>query len=547
MPPEIAELLVRISELNETELAELASALEAHANTLLDQDATDETLAELAEVADGLRQVAEVQAAAAAEAADRVARRDALRDQIQSMTGPEADAEAEAAPAAEAEAEAAPAAELEPVTAAAAPRITRAAARRPAAMTPRPIAEVRPVSLTAAGTFDTIQVGQQLNTISDQARAFQHAFTTSRGYRGPRVQIPVMRAQADFGPERQLGRDPQLNAARIDAVTSRQAIMASGGICAPTEVRYDLPVLGDDARPVRDGLARFGVDRGGIRTITPPIFSEMDGAVSVWTEANDQNPVSPTTKPCLTVTCPDDSETVVDAIVKCLEFGNFRQRFFPEQVAAWVQLAGVQHAREAETRMLTAIGAGSTTVSAGQLLGATRDILATQDRAIAGMKSRHRAQNISLRWVAPTWVHDMIRTDLARQMPVGTVDETLAVADAMIDRFFAARGVKVTWTLDGETGQVFGAQGDGALLGWPSTIISYLFVEGSWLFLDGGQLDLGIVRDSTLNGTNDFQMFAETLEAVHFHGTESLRITMDVCPDGAASALTDIDPCSTGS
>lgn len=74
-----------------------------------------------------------------------------------------------------------------------------------------------------------------------------------------------------------------------------------------------------------------------------------------------------------------------------------------------------------------------------------------------------------------------------------------------------------------------------------------LYPEGSWLFLDGGTLDLGFVRDSTLNSTNDYQVFAETFEAVALVGVESLALTMDLCPSGAGSATASIDPCATGS
>lgn len=33
------------------------------------------------------------------------------------------------------------------------------------------------------------------------------------------------------------------------------------------------------------------------------------------------------------------------------------------------------------------------------------------------------------------------------------------------------------------------------------------------VYIDGGVLDLGIVRDSTLNSTNDYHVFGETFEA----------------------------------
>ena len=60
-------------------------------------------------------------------------------------------------------------------------------------------------------------------------------------------------------------------------------------------------------------------------------------------------------------------------------------------------------------------------------------------------------------------------------------------------------------------------------------------------------LDLGLVRDSTLNSINKFVMFQESFEAVANVGIESLRIDMDVCPDGSTSGTRAIAPCTIGS
>jgi hypothetical protein len=94
----------------------------------------------------------------------------------------------------------------------------------------------------------------------------------------------------------------------------------------------------------------------------------------------------------------------------------------------------------------------------------------------------------------------------------------------------------VSWHLDGETGQIFGSQADGALLGFPTDVIWYLFSEGTFVFLDGGTLDLGLVRDSTLNGTNDYKIFLETFEGVAKVGVESLRVKSTLKIKGASSA-----------
>jgi hypothetical protein len=83
--------------------------------------------------------------------------------------------------------------------------------------------------------------------------------------------------------------------------------------------------------------------------------------------------------------------------------------------------------------------------------------------------------------------------------------------------------------------QIFPAQAAGLLNGWPTVVQWYLFHEGAWLVLDGGTLDLGIVRDSTLNSQNRYQMFFEAFENIVFVGVESLRIRSTICVNGATS------------
>ena len=59
------------------------------------------------------------------------------------------------------------------------------------------------------------------------------------------------------------------------------------------------------------------------------------------------------------------------------------------------------------------------------------------------------------------------------------------------------------------------------------------------MFLDGGTLDLGVIRDSTLVGTNDYTMFVETFENVALVGVESLQVTSTINVNGVAAALRD--------
>jgi hypothetical protein len=72
---------------------------------------------------------------------------------------------------------------------------------------------------------------------------------------------------------------------------------------------------------------------------------------------------------------------------------------------------------------------------------------------------------------------------------------------------------------------------------WPTSVDTALFQTGDWLYLDGGTLDLGVVRDSELNRRNRYQTFTETFEGTALIGAESLRVVFTgIDPTGEAQA-----------
>lgn len=80
-----------------------------------------------------------------------------------------------------------------------------------------------------------------------------------------------------------------------------------------------------------------------------------------------------------------------------------------------------------------------------------------------------------------------------------------------------------------------------AIPGFPGKIDSLLYPKGSWAFLNGGSLDLGLVRDSQLNARNRYRQFQETFEGAAFRGVESLRLVMEVEPTGQTSGTKDLN------
>jgi hypothetical protein len=82
---------------------------------------------------------------------------------------------------------------------------------------------------------------------------------------------------------------------------------------------------------------------------------------------------------------------------------------------------------------------------------------------------------------------------------------------------------------------------NGALLdSWPSNVDSLMFHPSRRLSLDGGQLDLGIIRDETRVGTTDVIMFSEVMEHAASHGIERLRLSMQLAVNGTSSGRIDI-------
>jgi hypothetical protein len=396
-----------------------------------------------------------------------------------------------------------------------------------------------PVAITAGADIPGYTAGSSISSMAEVAEAMAkrlHGLRRVNG--GDGEQHIVASISTQFPEERTLNQDAQANWDKVQAVVGPEALVAAGGHQAPFEVKYDIFGIGSAVRPVRDSLPRFQADRGGIRYITPPVLSSYASAVGVWTAANDSAETpSPAAKLSLTVAAASETTVSTDAVTLQLQFGNLLSRAYPELIARHNELGLIQHAREAEGNLLAKIGAASTAVTSTSVIGMGRDFLVQLGRAAAAYRSRHRLDaDAPLRAIIPAWVKDAMAADLTIAMPG---DSTLN-AYAEIDAYIASRGIITTYALDSSSGaSYFSAQSGGAMNEFPDTFVWYLFSEGSFLFLDGGTLDLGVIRDSTLVGTNDYKMFVETFENVALVGVESLQVTSTINVNGVAAALRD--------
>ena len=557
---ELLELLAALSgNLADIDDVELAGHLARLAELVDEVSAGDvdatvlETLTSAADVAESVateldcRATAEAERQTAAEAALARIRAAAVgdTDEVESAEADEVEATDETVDEIESADETVVDDEPVAVAASSAPRVTRVAARRPAST--RPVPATPTGSMVASANVPGVPAGAPI-TPGQVLQALYDTAAAGRGVSGG-GRASVVTASGHVDPSRDLrGLNADAAATRIglaQADARRQGLVASGGLCTPGQVVHDSPSAASAARPVRDQmLTRFVADRGVV-SITPPVtFASTLAAVDPWDDASGATvDAAAAAKHVHTVTCGTAADHSVTAIPLIVKFGNLLQRFAPERLAGAMNVLEARHARRAEQLLLQQIAndAGTVAVTDAQLLGTSRDVLTTLDRAVAAILDRNRLDDgTRFVWGAPRSLRNQIRADLTRAGS-GTIDERLAVADAAIAEFFATRGIDPVWLLDTEDGGTFAAQADGALAAWPTTPVSYLYRAGDWLFLDGGNLDLGVVRDATLNGTNDAQMFMETFEGVARHSNvETMRITHTTCPSGGAATNVDV-------
>jgi hypothetical protein len=345
---------------------------------------------------------------------------------------------------------------------------------------------------------------------------------TSYGSQTGRSPQTLVQIRKHFTPDRILGKEAPENTAKLDAVASPRPMTASGGICGPGDVDHSVGVCADRGRPIRDGLVSFMASRGTVRFQPWPTLGDLSDAVAVWTAANDENPVSPAVKPCPAVECPEEDDCTVDAVTACLTVGNFQAKFNPEFWAAQLELLMIEHDRLAEQTLLATIDAGSTNAATISGNGTASNLAQTLDRWTNYYRQNLRISS-PLTVILPETIRAAMRSDLAFAEDQGDY----AAASATLASFMTARGVTPIWTPDDTTAD------NGTPGAFAATATIRMFPTGSWVFLDGGTIDLGTnITDSVLNSTNDRQAFMETFEAACHRGCETLEgdITIeDVC------------------
>ena len=429
--------------------------------------------------------------------------------------------------------------------------------RPPAPSAERKAPEVGAVLVAAAGT-PSIRGGQVLDRTSlatSIKKLAQSVGRPSKSESGIEQRFLVASAEYKFPAERILTPgEPDENARKIRAVVpfgipgvpGNRALLASGGLCAPLEPIYTMPNFATEARPVREALASFQADRGGVNVPTATYIGDIvtsgaGAAITVIEESEDALGGTFATKSCQDLDCPDYTEVAVTIISHCREYGNLNARAWPEKIAHENDLTMAAHSRTADSYLLDRIKAlslGATQAAVGSQMNAFASLAHAITKAVASIRWNLRMDDgYRFRALMPTWVGDLLAAD--RALNQFKPEQARAALSAALEQY----GITISYYMDpvtGGTSQAFAAHVDGNPLDeFPDDVQYAIFPEGAFIHVDSGVLELGLVRDSTLNSTNDFQLFGESFENVaRLAPLQATRwITQDICPNGVYPAL----------
>jgi len=425
--------------------------------------------------------------------------------------------------------------------------VVNRAERKPLRRPPAPSANRLPSEptavLTAAAGLDGIRGGQPLDRLSlaEAMRTVARRLgPPAKSANGIEQRFFIAQASFPFPDERRLmPGELDVNTRKIQAVIpdavpgmkGNKALTASGGLCAPLEPFYSMPNFAVTARPVRDALPSFQAERGGVSVPEATIIGDITEAISVITA--DEDVAGTFTKSCQDLDCPEYTDATVVVFAHCREYGNLNARAWPEKIAHENDLTMAALARTAESYLLDRIKAQSINVTSSTAYGAVIDLVDALVKAAAGIRYRLRMNpSTNFRALMPAWVPDLLVDD-----QIKTQFAERFAAQARMSAILQSYGVNVSYYLDTPstgTSQGFSNETANGLDAFPTDVQLALYPEGAFLHLDAGTLDLGIVRDSTLNSTNDFQIFGEQFENVIRIGPaqSALWITVTTAPTG---------------
>lgn len=435
----------------------------------------------------------------------------------------------------------APAADPEPAKPAVDPAqgLANMSARRTATEVPRPATTpdgpitgrmiVAPKQITNQSQFSVGDVLEDVDALAEHLTP-QINSRPKQQYKGETPEYTTLiTSEFNYGDGMLTEQDSAANFSMMDRAgqswrDEQEVLVASGGPCAPLMPSYEFTTCYSPQRPVEAGLPVIGAPRGGIKFLNQvPLGGEAAAAITIKDAAAGAllpGAAGYVAKNCTRVACPTESELTVASISWCVTFDNLNFRVFPEQVRDMLRRVQIEFTKAKEIfylNRLDALSGAVIDINAAQAntFGSGRSLF--RDLVVAGHNYRKR-NNMGRDAILDVWLPDVVEDSLAIDMvndnDMNAVGSIMAGPSGNLTQVLAQRArMNVSfYYYDASVAGFPASAHDGAAGAWnqlPDTFRSYMYAPGSVVRLDGGQLDLGIVRDSTLNGQNDLQMFAE--------------------------------------
>lgn len=314
------------------------------------------------------------------------------------------------------------------------------------------------------------------------------------------------------------------------------SLIASGGWCSPSEIRYDFynTVQMDGAVD----LPTTGINRGGIKFPTSPSFGDLAASLGLWHWNETQDIAAATgtaqsgSKTCAHVPCAAFNEVRLEGEGICITAGNLSTDAWPEQLSNYLRLVNAAHFHRINTYFINQLIAQSTAVTLTQTNGSPiTDLLAGVEHQVWDLRTKYAmADTDVLEVILPSWLKGTLRADVSRRSGMASADNSFDISDAQMAAWFTRRYVSVQFVQDFDVraANQFGQASATALQGsWPTVVRFLIFPAGTWLRGNGLNLDLGIIRDSTLNATNDYTAaWSEEFFLLAKIGNESRIVTL---------------------
>lgn len=416
-----------------------------------------------------------------------------------------------------------------------------------------------PNAVTASVDIPGVAAGQELPTMDALGEAFRAKAKaipiTQAGSGAARHLVATVRNQFEHTL------DNRTNPADVEALwrsmtqegtkaQSAEALVAGGGWCAPSEIRYDFFNVAGMPREI--DLPTVGVSRGGIRFPVSPAIGDvffqnagsnpasgfggfafsMSNATDpwLWTESDDILTVTGSVnKPVLRVPCPSFSEVRLECYGISLTAGNLTDDAYPESTQNFIKLLRAAYAHAINARLISLMVSASSSAIA---IGTAATALVPQVVNMTGLAStdyRTRYamdEDAVLEVVFPYWLLEAMRSDLGYKPGIDST-ALLSVLDGEIMGLFTSRNVRPQFVSDWQV-RATGLPGVSTenLAVWPTSVDFLLYAAGTFLHGTGLQLDLGVIRDSVLNAENDYSaVWAEECHLIAKVGHASRRYT----------------------